>query len=412
MKKSLILIALGVAAVSNAALITAQWDFNGNLNATLGANALQPSERLDGNEATAPATTEFLSDTIDGNPADVMRWTNNEFGNAYLIARTNQGPDFGFYRNAYSIAMDIRTEYNGTGQAWNSLAGTNFDTYNDGDFYIRYGALDANNEYTARLGIGSYGSNTFLPNRWNRIVITVDASNTVDGMKFYVNGTLLNSRSGGGLDGGWSLYTTADVTPWMILFGEGDSSGNYTQPLLVNSVAFYNDVLPDSEVAALGGPSAAGIPANPQVNFVGEITLGDWGGSNDASSVTFEVLDAGGSVVETSAATLNSSNKFGTAFQTTGVHDVYVNAPRFLRKKLGSFDLQNGVVTAPAVTLNNGDVDGDESVTIFDYIEISNSFDLNAGDPGFLPLADLDGDQSVTIFDYIILSNNFDLNGD
>lgn len=60
---------------------------------------------------------------------------------------------------------------------------------------------------------------------------------------------------------------------------------------------------------------------------------------------------------------------------------------------------------------NNGDVDGDDSITVFDYIDISFSFDKAEGDPGFLPRADLDGDGVVTVFDYIILSVNFDLSG-
>ncbi len=62
--------------------------------------------------------------------------------------------------------------------------------------------------------------------------------------------------------------------------------------------------------------------------------------------------------------------------------------------------------------LLNGDCDGDNEVTVFDYIELSNAFMTVPGNVGWNPDADLDGDGEVTIFDYIILSGNFDLSGD
>ena len=48
------------------------------------------------------------------------------------------------------------------------------------------------------------------------------------------------------------------------------------------------------------------------------------------------------------------------------------------------------------------DLDGDGSLTIFDFLEFQNLFD--AGDP----LADFDGDGSLTIFDFLAFQNEFD----
>ncbi len=56
----------------------------------------------------------------------------------------------------------------------------------------------------------------------------------------------------------------------------------------------------------------------------------------------------------------------------------------------------------------NGDVDGDDRVTIFDYIGISESFDTSTGQSGFNGAADLDRDGTISIFDYIIMGSNFD----
>jgi hypothetical protein len=59
----------------------------------------------------------------------------------------------------------------------------------------------------------------------------------------------------------------------------------------------------------------------------------------------------------------------------------------------------------------NGDCDGDNSVTIFDYIILSDSFDKSTGDSGFDARSDLDGDGTVSIFDYTYLSDNFERSG-
>jgi hypothetical protein len=62
--------------------------------------------------------------------------------------------------------------------------------------------------------------------------------------------------------------------------------------------------------------------------------------------------------------------------------------------------------------LINGDVDGDDSVSILDYLELSAAFDSQVGDPGYLPRIDLDDDGFVSILDYLILSANYDLIGE
>ncbi len=93
-----------------------------------------------------------------------------------------------------------------------------------------------------------------------------------------------------------------------------------------------------------------------------------------------------------------------------GKSTVTIKAGTYLSQKRS----YNTNVTGNALldfSLVNGDVDGDDSITIFDYIDLSGSFDKSEGDAGYLPQADLDGDGAVTIFDYIILSQNFDLSG-
>ncbi len=130
----------------------------------------------------------------------------------------------------------------------------------------------------------------------------------------------------------------------------------------------------------------------------------------DLVNVTFEVTDGSTTQTEVIAidpATGTYSFPVDSAITASSV-DVFAKAPTHLRLLKAGYS-----VGSPAnFALINGDVDADNSVTIFDYIELSGSFDLNVGDSGFVDGADLDKDGSVTIFDYIILSDNFDKSGD
>lgn len=61
----------------------------------------------------------------------------------------------------------------------------------------------------------------------------------------------------------------------------------------------------------------------------------------------------------------------------------------------------------------NGDIDGDNAITVFDYKILSDAFDIyDETDPNYNPYADLDGWPGVSVYDYAILSQNFDLIGD
>jgi hypothetical protein len=70
-----------------------------------------------------------------------------------------------------------------------------------------------------------------------------------------------------------------------------------------------------------------------------------------------------------------------------------------------------GSIGFNVLNLVNGDVDGDDNISILDYIALSASFGSETGQPEFNAMADLDGDGIVSILDYLILSSNFDREG-
>jgi hypothetical protein len=64
------------------------------------------------------------------------------------------------------------------------------------------------------------------------------------------------------------------------------------------------------------------------------------------------------------------------------------------------------------VPMYGGDVDGDNEVTILDYISLSSVYGSLSGGPTYLEAADFDRDGEVSIIDYLVLSENYERVGD
>ncbi len=128
-----------------------------------------------------------------------------------------------------------------------------------------------------------------------------------------------------------------------------------------------------------------------------------------------------GNVVLSTAAKVDSNGDYEVAAPTAdGTYDISVKTKSWLRQTK-SMSIVGGEAANVNFDLINGDADADNAITIFDYIVLSEFFDLDnsasnwltIGTSGYAPdEADFDRDGAVTIFDYIILSDNFDLTGD
>ncbi|MBW7929117.1 MAG: hypothetical protein H3C58_13740, partial [Fimbriimonadaceae bacterium] len=60
----------------------------------------------------------------------------------------------------------------------------------------------------------------------------------------------------------------------------------------------------------------------------------------------------------------------------------------------------------------NGDVNGDNSVGIPDFIQLRNAFGSVPASPNWNPNADLNRDGSVSIADFLIFRSNFGATGE
>lgn len=141
------------------------------------------------------------------------------------------------------------------------------------------------------------------------------------------------------------------------------------------------------------------------------LDLQDWIGGSIPDQVACTLQRSDGTVLLSGNYALGPNSEFVLPAPPAGPCEILVKTWVFLQKKV-TFNILPGTTELGPISLKNGDADGDNVVSVFDYILISLAFDTDASSPAWDPRADLDGDGAVTVFDYIILSNNFDVEGD
>lgn len=235
---------------------TYEWTFAlSNLTAALGKGVLAFADAATSNLTVFGATDGVTVPHIGGQPVKFMRVPQMPSPqNGYLVTFTESGPNGGgVYVNQYTVVQDLLVP---SSLGWAAMFNTNPGNANDADFYIGGdGSVGI-----AALGYSSTG--IIAANTWYRIAVTADLGAGV--VSYYVNGTPVHTRSGASLlDGRFALYSNLDPGADLLLFNEGDSSGNYTQQLILGAWAFVDRTLTAAEIAALGGPKANGIFSGP-----------------------------------------------------------------------------------------------------------------------------------------------------
>jgi hypothetical protein len=267
--KALTLSTLAIAVMLGlpAAGASYEWTFNsGDLSTTLGSGSMAYADAQTAGITTF-GTTGGGVPNIGGQAANFIHVpVMPNISNGYLLSFDNTGPNGGgSYVNQYTLIYDLLSP--GTPD-WTALFNTNpgNPSGNDADWYL---APDQS------IGIGSIYSpaNTIVANTWYRVAFVANLSTGT--MSYYVNGTQVatGSQGGSGVDGRWSLNSNLDPGADLLLFNEGDTSGNYTHELYVNSVAFVDTAMTSGDLAALGGPKAIGILV-PEPATAGLLALG------------------------------------------------------------------------------------------------------------------------------------------
>ncbi len=252
--------------------VTGQWDFNGNLAATLG-RALEYFDATVQADTTFGTTTSYGLPDINGVPTSVMHFvpSGSPWGGykTFHGAAPNGG---GNYVNQYTLVYDL---YYPVGGNWRSLWQTGLANDNDGDVFIN----TANG-----LGISSIYDGFISEGTWHRVAFAFDLTGPgqapvltkfVDGVKVGNQTTGLSAK-----DGRFAL----DAAALLFADNDGDQAETY-----VSSVQFSNGRRPDAYLEALGGPNARKIPGAITATTQGGQIIITWTGG-----VPLETADSAG----------------------------------------------------------------------------------------------------------------------
>jgi hypothetical protein len=295
--------AAGIPVALPASNVTGQWDFEfGDLSPTVGS-AL---EYLDGAEGVTKAGTLFGSTGegdfaeipgIGGQPAKVMRVPGDLDKNIGYIMTHRIAPNGGGTRvNVYTIAFDLFIGTTGPGAA-SLLQLSSSNNTDDGDLFWQGSNF-------GQGGGGYNGRGTFVAGAWHRVVAAYDMAANPPVVVKYVDGIKQDDWTANqGLDN-----ARRAMQPTAILFGDGDQDER--REMWVNSIQVRSGRLTDAQIAALGGPSAGGLPiATPSSTVTGQ-----W---------DFDFADLGASVGKalTYLDGAEGLTKAGTKFGVTGEGD-------------------------------------------------------------------------------------------
>lgn len=241
--------AVGALGGATAAGIPAQagqvgrWQFDNSLNNSVSGGA--PMVAFGG------WTPMYVSDTIGGSPATVLSFP--AMSNTQALDMPNEAPpdDFGILTttNVWTIVMDVKFPQL---SSFTALYNTDSPLNTDGEYFIRDNSGGAGT--FGGIGISGQYNGQVNANEWTRIAVTVDGTSNGGAYQVtgYINGVLAGTSTTSNAPNG-----RQGIKDLLRLFSDDDFE---TAAGLVNSVAYWDELLTAEEIAALGGASAAGIP--------------------------------------------------------------------------------------------------------------------------------------------------------
>jgi hypothetical protein len=268
---------VAVTAPAGAQTVTGQWDFNDpndGYAATIGSNGyiwyLSVDDQSD--EVEFDLATNFGIPAVPGGDSGVMKVPAFNPFNGIEMWPGIDANGGGWYVNNYTIIYDLLIPSDQYG-SWCSLWQTNYCNSNDGDFWVRDdGAIGVSGDYHGQI----------LPDTWHRVAFAVNcdpnSAPPTPAVEKYIDGSLVGTTALDGQDGRWTLYTESDGVPTLVF---ADNS-NETIGSYVNSLQIRDYTMNSTEVEALGGVSAAGIP-------IGGGVAGSWNFDNPAQGLAATV---------------------------------------------------------------------------------------------------------------------------
>lgn len=294
----------------------------------------------------------------------------------------------------------------------------------NGDLYVYRASADANDGIfrAVRTGENTFGALTALIpfDAGNLQQCTVDYVPASQALPFLPDLVAYNFRPTGTDPTSFKLFV-ADSNGNRL--GEWDGSGVTVDGVQVgkfgsNLLNVTSFVLPGRVlVFVVNGNTGTGdrldiLEIALTTTVSGTVTLGDFTGDVTAVPVVLEIRNPGETTpIETYVVRLNSIGGYEFTTSLQGTYDIAAKASHWLRQVIPNVTLATVPVNLN-FTLINGDVNGDNEVSLLDFGQMVAAFGTVPGEEGWNPNADLNGDEEVNLLDFGILVRNFGLLGD
>ena len=327
--------------------VTGQWDFNGNLNATVGSNLLF----FDGPSGQSASLMTFgtcssfgipLINGLDTQVLSVPQISTNEaidtdYGLAmYPLIPPNGG---GLKVNQYTIIYDMY--YSGGTLPFFQCQNTNNANGTDGSLFLQGGAMGQ--------GSGGYNMNHGnVGTGWHRLALAVDLSKNL--ITKWVDGVKADDwvSSANGLDAARRAWQ-----PEVSLFSDCDGD-DHNASIYVSSIQVRGGKVSDADMVLLGGPSAGKIPQSiPATSVTGQwdfnfINAGDQLTASVGSNLLY--FD-GPSGVSSQLISFDTCTNYGIPL-INGVNAQVMEVPQISTNE--SIDTDYGLAMYPLIAPNGG----------------------------------------------------------
>lgn len=186
----------------------------------------------------------------------------------------------------------------------------------------------------------------------------------------------------------------------------GVTGGNHLAPQQIPSLPFLFSLAgAENHSLALEGSS--------QYPITGRATLKDFASSAADVSLDCAILTCGRPFVhETHTVQLESDGRFSVPSTLTGVFDLRLKASHWLGAIVPATTIGPTGLSGLSVQLWNGDVNGDNTVSIADFLVLRAAYGSTSSSANWNPNADLNGDGGVGVADFLVLRQNFGRSGE
>lgn len=231
--------------IAEADQIIGHWDFEGGgLRAIVGESLIFSSSYTAQNSSLA-SSAQFDLTSINGTHAGVLHvpeLSEKEDGYWMPIPKLSHLEQDKI--NQYTLIFDLYYPSESRGNFTSLIQINDLTNDDDGDLFIN----TAN-----KIGINGNYHGELNHDTWHRIGFVVDQSNQVNEIRKYIDGNHVGTQSADREDGRFGLLSGRGA----ILFGDDTSEVRETY---VSCIQLRSGLLNNTDMAALGGASANGIP--------------------------------------------------------------------------------------------------------------------------------------------------------